>query len=86
MHVLLSDHTVGAVKRMPPLPYEGGSEEEEDEFIVVEYRQEDASLSGFEGRLEGPLGEFAGWNLMGELTGEYVNASSIRNEIPLRFV
>ncbi|MBO6848447.1 MAG: TonB-dependent receptor [Maricaulis sp.] len=49
--------------------------EEEDEFIVVEYRQEDASLSGFEGRLEGPLGEFAGWNLMGELTGEYVNAS-----------
>ena len=49
--------------------------EEEDEFLVVEYRQEDASLSGFEGRFEGPLGEFAGWNLTGELTGEYVNAS-----------
>ncbi|WP_412545382.1 TonB-dependent receptor [Maricaulis sp. MIT060901] len=49
--------------------------EEEEEFLVVEYRQEDASLSGFEGRLEGPLGEFAGWNLSGELTGEYVNAS-----------
>ncbi len=48
---------------------------EDDGFPVYAYRQEDAVLSGFEGRLEGPLGELAGWSLDGELTGEYVEAS-----------
>jgi len=48
---------------------------EADGFPVYAYRQEDAVLSGFEGRLEGPLGDFAGWAFDGELTGEYVEAS-----------
>jgi len=43
-----------------------------DGFLVMEYRQEDLSLSGFEGRFEGPLGQAGGWDLFGELTGEYV--------------
>lgn len=46
--------------------------EEEDGFPVYEYRQEDAVLSGFEGRIEGPLGRIGAWDLAGELTGEYV--------------
>ena len=44
-----------------------------DGFAVYEYRQDDASLTGFEGRLEGPLGRLGNWDLDGELTGEYVN-------------
>lgn len=48
---------------------------EEDGFPVFAYRQEDAVLAGFEGRLEGPIGEWAGWNFDGELTGEYVDAT-----------
>merc|ERR1712146_839372 len=46
--------------------------EEEDGFPVYEYRQEDAVLSGFEGRIEGPLGSVGVLDLSGELTGEYV--------------
>lgn len=46
--------------------------EEEDGFPVYEYRQEDAVLSGFEGRIEGPLGSVGVFDLSGELTGEYV--------------
>lgn len=48
---------------------------EDDGFPVYAYRQEDAVLSGFEGRLEGPLGAWGGWDFDGELTGEYVEAS-----------
>lgn len=48
---------------------------EEDGFPVFAYSQDDVVLSGFEGRLEGPLGSVGGWNLDGELTGEYVEAS-----------
>ena len=48
---------------------------EEDGFPVYAYSQDDVVLSGFEGRLEGPLGSVGGWNLEGELTGEYVEAS-----------
>lgn len=47
--------------------------EEEDGFPVYQYRQEDAVLSGFEGRIEGPLGRLGNWDLSGELTGEYVD-------------
>ena len=47
---------------------------EEDGFPVYQYRQEDAVLSGFEGRIEGPLGRLGDWGLSGELTGEYVDA------------
>ena len=46
---------------------------EQDGFAVYQYRQEDASLSGFEGRLEGPVGRLGNWDFDGELTGEYVN-------------
>ena len=45
---------------------------EEDELPVYQYRQEDASLSGFEARLEGPLGRVGAWDISGEMTGEYV--------------
>ncbi|MEA1943137.1 MAG: TonB-dependent receptor [Pseudomonadota bacterium] len=47
---------------------------EEDGFPVYQYRQEDAVLSGFEGRIEGPLGRLGDWDFSGELTGEYVDA------------
>lgn len=45
---------------------------EDDGFPVYQYSQDDAVLSGFEGRIEGPLGRFGDWDLTGELTGEYV--------------
>lgn len=48
---------------------------EEDGFPVFAYSQDDVVLSGFEGRLEGPLGAWGGWDFDGELTGEYVEAS-----------
>ena len=47
---------------------------EEDELPVFEYRQEDASLTGFEARLDGPLGTHFGWDLAGELMAEYVDS------------
>ena len=47
--------------------------EEEHGFPVYQYRQEDAVLSGFEGRIEGPLGRVGIWDLDGEITGEYVD-------------
>jgi iron complex outermembrane receptor protein len=46
---------------------------EEDELPVFEFRQDDVTLSGFEARLEGPLGSVGGWELGGELTAEYVD-------------
>ncbi len=48
--------------------------EEEEGFIVVDYRAEDVNLSGFEGRLEGPLGTLRGWGLTGDFTAEYVTS------------
>lgn len=48
--------------------------EEEDEFAVIEFVQEDVTLSGFEGRVEGPLGSLGAWELTGELSGEYVTS------------
>ena len=47
--------------------------EEEDELPVFEFRQEDASLSGFEGRISGPVYSGDGWVVNTELTAEYVN-------------
>ena len=47
--------------------------EEEDELPVFEFRQEDASLSGFEGRISGPVYSGDGWVVNSELTAEYVN-------------
>ncbi|WP_203295106.1 TonB-dependent receptor [Maricaulis parjimensis] len=52
-------------------PFATGAEE--DGFAVYQYRQEDASLTGFEGRIEGPLGTLGNWDFDGELTGEYVD-------------
>ena len=48
---------------------------EVDGFPVYAYRQDDVVLSGFEGRIEGPVGAWNGWDFDGELTGEYVEAS-----------
>ncbi|RKR03968.1 TonB-dependent receptor [Maricaulis maris] len=48
---------------------------EDHGFPVYAYSQDDVVLSGFEGRLEGPLGAWGGWDFDGELTGEYVEAS-----------
>lgn len=48
--------------------------EEEEGFLVVDYRAEDVNLSGFEGRLQGPLGNLAGWGLTGDFTAEYVTS------------
>jgi iron complex outermembrane recepter protein len=48
---------------------------EEDGLPAFAYSQDDVVLSGFEGRLEGPLGSLGGWDFDGELTGEYVQAS-----------
>lgn len=47
---------------------------EMDGFDVVEFRQEDVTLSGLEGRIEGPLGTLGAWDLTGELSGEYVSS------------
>jgi iron complex outermembrane recepter protein len=45
---------------------------EEDGQPVYQYSQNDATLSGFEGRVEGPIGTFGDWDLDAEFTGEYV--------------
>jgi iron complex outermembrane receptor protein len=47
---------------------------EEDELPVFEFRQDDASLTGFEARVSGPLGVVAGWDVSGEVMAEYINA------------
>ena len=44
-----------------------------DELPVYQYRQTDASLTGFEGRIERELGNVSGWDLTGEALFEYVN-------------
>lgn len=45
---------------------------EEDGQPVYQYSQNDATLSGFEGRVEGPIGTFGDWDFDAEFTGEYV--------------
>lgn len=45
---------------------------ERDAFPVFVYEQRDASLWGFEGRIERELGSAAGWDFRGEVIAEYV--------------
>ena len=43
-----------------------------DELPVYQFRAVDAVFTGFEARFERDLGQYAGWDLFGELTAEYV--------------
>jgi iron complex outermembrane receptor protein len=45
-----------------------------DGLPVFAYRQDDVTLSGFEGRAEGPLGRLGAWDIGGEFTAEYVSS------------
>ncbi|WP_109261025.1 TonB-dependent receptor [Hyphobacterium indicum] len=45
---------------------------EQDELPVFEYAQQDASLWGFEARVEREIGSASGWDFRGEVTAEYV--------------
>lgn len=46
---------------------------EEDELPVFQFQQVDAVVSGFETRMEGPIGDFGGFQLSGELVTEFVD-------------
>lgn len=45
---------------------------EQDELPVYQFRDVDAVFTGFEARFERELGQLHGWDLIGEVTAEYV--------------
>lgn len=47
---------------------------EEDELPVFQFRAVDATFTGFEARFIREIGHFQGWDFLGELTAEYVDA------------